>query len=115
MPGCTARTRGNFGLNAPVPTFACLRIAGTGTNVGAWLATEVPGSALVGSVAHRPDDDSEFQGSIELSYPIGSELPGRVNAGRSSQGPHAAAVWDRTSGFFAAAGSSWQPIARGSP
>jgi hypothetical protein len=65
------------GLNVPAHTFACLRIACAVTNAGARLATDLPGSALIGSVSHRLDDDSEFQGSIVLSYPFGPALPGR--------------------------------------
>ena len=51
-------------LNAPAHTFACLRIARAVVAAGARLATDLPGSALVGSVSHRLDDESEFQGSI---------------------------------------------------
>ena len=55
---------GISGLNTPAHTFACLRIARAVVAAGARLATDLPGSALVGSVSHRLDDDSEFQGSI---------------------------------------------------
>ena len=57
------------GLNAPAHTFACLRIARAVVATGARLATDLPGSALVGSVSHRLDDDSEFQGSIVPPFP----------------------------------------------
>ena len=66
------------GLNAPAHTFARLRIADVVTSAVARLATDLPGSALVGSVSHRLDDDSEFQGSIVFSYPNGPALPGRT-------------------------------------
>ena len=49
------------GLNAPAHTFACLRIACAVVATGARLATDLLGSALVGSVSHRLDDDSGFQ------------------------------------------------------
>ena len=52
------------GLNAPAHTFACLRIACAVVATGARLATDLLGSALVGSVSHRLDDDSGFQGFI---------------------------------------------------
>ena len=52
------------GLNIPAHTFACLRIARAVVAAGARLTTDLPGSALVGTVSHRLDDDSEFQGSI---------------------------------------------------
>ena len=52
------------GLYAPAHTFACLRIACAVVATGARLATDLLGSALVGSVSHRLDDDSGFQGSI---------------------------------------------------
>ena len=55
---------GISGLNTPAHTFARLRIARAVVAAGARLATDLPGSALVGSVSHRLDDDSEFQGSI---------------------------------------------------
>ena len=57
------------GLYAPAHTFACLRIASAVVATGARLATDLPGSALVGSVSHRLDDDSGFQGSIVPPFP----------------------------------------------
>ena len=56
-------------LNTPAHNLACLRIACAVIATGARLATDLPGSALVGSVSHRLDDDSEFQGSIAPPFP----------------------------------------------
>jgi len=56
-------------LNTPAHTFACLRIARAVVATGARLATDLPGSALVGSVSHRLDDDSGFQGFIAPPFP----------------------------------------------
>jgi hypothetical protein len=66
------------GLYAPARIFACLRIARAVVATGARLATDLLGSALVGSVSHRLDDDSGFQGSIVTSYSTGPALPGRT-------------------------------------
>jgi len=59
---------GISGLNTPAHTFACLRIARAVVAAGARLTTDLPGSALVGTVSHRLDDDSEFQGSIASPF-----------------------------------------------
>ena len=64
------------GLNAPAHTFACLRIACAVGATGARLATDLLGSALVGSVSHRLDDDSGFQGFI--APPLPPDQPGLV-------------------------------------
>ncbi len=63
-------------LNAPAHTFARLRIARAVVATGARLATDLPGSALVGSVSHRLDDDSGFQGFI--APPLPPDQPGLV-------------------------------------
>jgi hypothetical protein len=49
--------------------FACLRIARAVVATGARLATDLPGSALVGSVSHRLDDVLDFkEASFLLSH-----------------------------------------------
>ena len=56
------------GLYAPAHTFACLRIACAVVATGARLATDLLGSALVGSVSHRLDDVLDFKDSSSLLF-----------------------------------------------
>jgi hypothetical protein len=56
------------GLNATARVLACLRIARAVVATGARLATDLPGSALVGSVSHRLDDKPDFMDPSFLQF-----------------------------------------------
>jgi hypothetical protein len=62
MPTPSARRNGFSGLNSTAHVLACLRINHAVTDVTARLATDLPGSALVGRDSHPRDDFSKFHG-----------------------------------------------------
>jgi hypothetical protein len=59
-------------------TLACLRIAHAVTVIGARLATDPPGSALIGRVSHPLDDSSKFPVIIASFLSIGPASLGRT-------------------------------------
>ena len=62
MPTPSARRDGFSGLNSTAHLLACLRINHVVAAVTARLATDLPGSALVGRDSHPRDDFSKFHG-----------------------------------------------------